>query len=173
MVAGNETTRTVTTHGMRLLMEHDQYQKLQQEPQLLEGAIEEFLRYNPAVIAFRRTAMEDVEVGGQLIKKGDRVQVYYGAASADEDFFEDGDVFDITRAEREDVKNNHRAFGIGEHFCMGSHLARLELLVIFEEILKRIHNPRFNGEINWLRSNFINGIKTMPIAFDVPGKSEG
>lgn len=125
------------------------------------------MRYNPAVIAFRRTAMEDVDVGGQLIKKGDRVQVYYGAASADEDFFSDGDVFDITRAQREDIKNTHRAFGIGEHFCMGSHLARLELQVIFEEILKRIHNPRFNGEINWLRSNFINGIKTMPIAFDV------
>ena len=172
MVAGNETTRTVTTHGMRLLMEHDQYHKLQQEPQLLEGAIEEFLRYNPAVIAFRRTAMEDVEVGGQLIKKGDRVQVYYGAASADEDFFSDGDVFDITRAQREDLKNTHRAFGIGEHFCMGSHLARLELKVIFEEILKRVHNPRCNGDINWLRSNFINGIKTMPIAFDTGTDTE-
>ena len=85
---------------------------------------------------------------------------------ADEDFFSNPDAFDITRAEREDVKNNHRAFGIGEHFCMGSHLARLELKVIFEEILKRINNPRFNGDINWLRSNFINGIKSMPISFD-------
>lgn len=166
MVAGNETTRTVTTHGMRLLLEHGEYQRLQENPELLEGAIEEFLRYNPAVIAFRRTAMEDVEVGGQLIRKGDRVQMYYGAASADEDVFSDGDTFDIARAEREDVRNNHRAFGIGEHFCMGSHLARLELEVIFKEILARMHNPRFNGEINWLRSNFINGIKTMPIAFD-------
>ncbi len=166
IVAGNETTRTVTTHGMRLLIEHGQYERLQQQPELLEGAIEEFLRFNPAVIAFRRTAMEDVEVGGQLIRKGDRVQMYYGAASADEEVFSDGDSFDIARAEREDVKNNHRAFGIGEHFCMGSHLARLELEVIFEEILRRIHNPRLDGEINWLRSNFINGIKTMPIAFD-------
>lgn len=167
MVAGNETTRTVTTHGMRLLMEHEQYQRLQDEPELLEGAIEEFLRYNPAVITFRRTAMEDVEVGGQLIRKGDRVQLYYGAASSDEAVFADGDTFDITRAQREDVKNNHRAFGIGEHFCMGSHLARLELEVMFREILRRIHNPRFNGEVRWLRSNFINGIKSMPIAFDV------
>ena len=166
IVAGNETTRTVTTHGMRLLLEHDQYASLQQRPELLDGAIEEFLRYNPAVIAFRRTAMQDVEVNGQLIKKGDKIQLYYGAASADEDFFSNPDAFDITRAEREDVKNNHRAFGIGEHFCMGSHLARLELKVIFEEILKRINNPRFNGDINWLRSNFINGIKSMPISFD-------
>jgi cytochrome P450 len=167
IVAGNETTRTVTTHGMRLLMEHDQYQALVDNPDLLEGAIEEFLRYNPAVIAFRRTAVEDVEVGGQLIKKGDKVHMFYGAASADEDVFSDGDSFDITRAQREDVRNNHRAFGIGEHFCLGSHLARLELKCIFEEILKRIRNPQFEGDINWLRSNFINGIKKMNITFDV------
>jgi cholest-4-en-3-one 26-monooxygenase len=81
--------------------------------------------------------------------------------------FEDADTFDVTRAQREDIRNKHRAFGIGEHFCMGSHLARLELKVIFEEILKRIRNPEFDGEINWLRSNFIHGIKSMPIAFDV------
>ena len=73
----------------------------------------------------------------------------------------------ITRAEREEVRNSHRAFGIGEHFCIGSHLARLELKVIFLEILKRVRNPRLNGEINWLRSNFISGIKSMPISFDV------
>jgi len=168
IVAGNETTRTVTSHGMRLLIEHpEQYNQLVENPDLLDGAIEEFLRYNPAVIAFRRTAMEDVEVGGQLIRKGDKIQMYYAAASADEDVFSDVDTFDITRAQREDVRNNHRAFGIGEHFCLGSHLARLEMKVIFEEILRRIRNPRFNGEINWLRSNFINGIKSMPIVFDV------
>ncbi len=167
IVAGNETTRTVTSHGMRLLMEHNQYQHLVDRPELLEGAIEEFLRYNPAVIAFRRTATEDVTVGGQRVRKGDKVQIYYGAASADEAFFEDADRFDITRSEREDVKNGHRAFGIGEHFCLGSHLARLELKVIFEEILLRIRNPRFDGELSWLRSNFINGLKSMPIAFDV------
>jgi cholest-4-en-3-one 26-monooxygenase len=168
IVAGNETTRTVTSHGMRLLMEHpEQYRLLVDNPELLEGAIEEFLRFNPAVIAFRRTAMEDVALGGQQIRKGDKVQMYYAAASSDEDVFEDGDTFDITRAQREDVKNKHRAFGIGEHFCMGSHLARLELKVIFEEIIARIRNPRLDGEINWLRSNFIHGIKSMPIAFDV------
>ena len=168
IVAGNETTRTVTAQGMRLLMEHpEQYQQLIDSPELLEGAIEEFLRFNPAVIAFRRTAMDDVELGGQQISKGDKVQLYYAAASSDESVFEDADTFDVTRAQREDIRNKHRAFGIGEHFCMGSHLARLELKVIFEEILKRIRNPEFDGEINWLRSNFIHGIKSMPIAFDV------
>ncbi len=168
IVAGNETTRTVTSQGMRLLMEHpEQYQLLVDTPELLEGAIEEFLRYDPAVIAFRRTAMQDVDVGGQLVRKGDKIQLYYPAANSDEEVFVDGDMFDITRAQREDVKNNHRAFGVGEHFCMGSHLARLELKVIFEEILRRIRNPRLKGEINWLRSNFIHGIKQMPIQFDV------
>lgn len=167
MVAGNETTRTVTSHGMRLLMDNPgQYQALVDDPSKIEDAIEEFLRYNPAVIAFRRTAMEDVELCGKQIKKGDKIQMYYGAASADEANFADPDTFDITRNTREDVHNKHRAFGIGQHFCLGSHLARLELQVIFEEIVKRIRNPRYDGDINWLRSNFINGIKSMPIAFD-------
>ena len=168
IVAGNETTRTVTSQGMRLLMEHpEQYQQLVDNPDLLEGAIEEVLRFDPAIIAFRRTAMQDVEVSGQLIKKGDKINLYYAAVNADEDVFSDSDIFDITRAQREDVKNNHRAFGIGEHFCMGSHLARLELKIIFEEILKRIRNPRLKGEVNLLRSSFIHGIKKMPIEFDV------
>ena len=168
MVAGNETTRTVTSQGMRLLMEHpEQYQQLVDNPDLLEGAIEEVLRFDPAVMCFRRTAMQDVEVSGQLIKKGDKINLYYAAVNADEDVFSDGDIFDITRAQREDVKNSHRAFGVGEHFCMGSHLARLELRVVFEEILKRIRNPRLTGEVNWLRSSFIHGIKKMPIEFDV------
>jgi cholest-4-en-3-one 26-monooxygenase len=165
IVAGNETTRTVTSHGMRLLLESGQYQLLQNDRSLLDGAIEEFLRFNPAVIAFRRTALEDTEVGGQTIRKGEKVQMFYGAANADEAVFSDPDTFDITRASREDVRNSHRAFGVGQHFCLGSHLARLELRVIFEEILDRIHEPEFDGEINWLRSNFINGIKKMPIRF--------
>lgn len=168
IVAGNETTRTVTSQGMRLLMEHpEQYRALVDNPELIPDAIEEILRYNPAVIAFRRTAMADIELGGQQLREGDKVQIYYGAASADEAVFSEGDRFDITRGQREDVRNEHRAFGIGQHFCLGSHLARLELRVIFEEITRRIHNPRLNGDINWLRSNFISGIKTMPIVFDV------
>jgi cholest-4-en-3-one 26-monooxygenase len=168
VVAGNETTRTVTSHGMRLLMEHPhQYQALVDDPSLIEDAIEEILRYNPAVIAFRRTAMADLELGGQQIRRGDKILMYYGAACADESVFDDPESFDITRNRREDVRNEHRAFGIGQHFCLGSHLARLELRVIFEEIIRRIRNPRLDGEIRWLRSNFISGIKSMPIAFDV------
>lgn len=167
IVAGNETTRTVTSQGMRLLIEHpEQFQMLVDNPSLIPDAIEEMLRYNTAVIHFRRTAMDDVELEGEHISKGDKVMMFYQAASADEAVFDDPDTFDITRGQREDVRNGHRAFGIGEHFCLGSHLARLELLVTFEELVKRIRNPRLDGEMRWLRSNFIHGIKEMPIAFD-------
>lgn len=167
VLAGNETTRTVTSHGMRLLMDHpEQYRRLQGEPALLSDAVEEFLRYNPAVVHFRRTAMVDVELGGKRIRKGDKVVVFFQSASHDENVFADPGIFDITRGTREDVYHGHRAFGIGEHFCLGANLARLELNVIFAEILRRIHNPRLAAPVRWLESNFINGIKEMRIEFD-------
>jgi len=174
VVAGNETTRTVTSHGMRLLMEQPEaFQLLVDEPERVPDAIEEMLRYNTAVIHFRRTATQDVELGGKQIRKGQKVVLFYQAASSDEAHFEDPDVFDITRPRREDVHNQHRAFGIGQHFCLGSHLARLELRCIFDEIVAHLRNPQLNGEINWLRSNFINGIKSMPIRFEVAQPASG
>jgi cholest-4-en-3-one 26-monooxygenase len=167
VVAGNETTRTVTSHGMRLLIEHpEQYRKLQANPQLVPHAIEEFLRYDSAVIQFRRTAMQDIELDGVQIKKGDKIVMFYHSANRDEAVFPQADQFDIERDVRDAINREHRAFGIGEHFCLGSHLARLELKVIFDEIIRRIHNPRFDGEIRRMRSNLINGIKSMPIVFD-------
>ena len=168
LVAGNETTRNATSHAMLLFMRYpDQYQMLIDKPSLLEHAIEEVLRYNPPVIALRRTAMEDIEVGGQMIQEGDKVVLFYQSASHDEDVFVDPDVFDITRPLREDVRNGHRAFGIGEHFCLGSHLARLELKIILTQVIKHVRNPRMYSKPNWLRSFLINGIKSMPIKFDV------
>jgi hypothetical protein len=110
---------------------------------------------------------EPVTVGGEALEPGEKVVMFYQAASRDEAVFENPDVFDIRRPAREDVRNQHRAFGIGEHFCLGSHLARLELRIVFEELVRRIRNPRHDGEVRWLRSNFIHGIKEMPIAFDV------
>jgi len=167
VVAGNETTRTMTSHGMRLLIEHpDQYRKLQAEPDLIPGAIEEMLRFNSPVIQFRRTATQDVDVNGTLIKQGEKVILFYPSASHDESVFPRSEEFDIERDRRDNIRGEHRAFGHGEHFCLGSHLARLELRLIFGEILRRIHNPQFDGDIKYLRSNFINGIKAMPIRFD-------
>lgn len=163
LVAGNETTRTVTVNGMRLLMEHpDQLQALVDDPSLIPNAIEEMLRLEPAVIQFRRTAMQDTVIGDQAIKKGDKVVMYYPSANRDNAVFDNPEVFDIRRSNAAD----HRAFGIGQHFCLGSHLARLELNVIFQEIIPRLRNPRFLEPPKRLRSNFINGIKAMRIAFD-------
>ena len=167
MVAGNETTRTMTSQGMRILMQHpEQWQMLVENPALIPDAVEEMLRYNPAIIQFRRTVMQDVEVGGVLMKAGDKVIVNYQAASQDRVNFVNPENFDITRPQREDVKNKHRAFGIGEHFCLGSHLARLELKVTFEEIISRIKNPRLKGDVNFLRSFLVHGIKEMHIEFE-------
>jgi cytochrome P450 len=116
----------------------------------------------------RRTAMEDVEIAGKQIKKGDKIILHYHTVNHDEDIFgEDAMEFDVTRAERmPDMYNQHRAFGIGQHFCLGTHLARLEMRVMFEEIIPRMRNPKLVGEIAYTRSNLVSGIKRMHITFD-------
>ncbi len=169
LVGGNESTRTVIAQGMRLLMEHpDQLQYLVDNPDKISNACEEILRYNTAFISMRRTAMEDTELGGQQIRKGDKVLLHYHAANHDERVFgEDAMEFDVTRAERmPDLYNQLRSFGIGQHFCIGSHLARLELNIMFEEIIPRLRNPRFAGEPKFVRSFFVNAMKEMHITFD-------
>ncbi|NRA02070.1 MAG: cytochrome P450 [Myxococcales bacterium] len=164
-VAGNETTRTVTTNGMRLLIENpDQLQQLVDDPSRIPTAVEEILRYEPAVHHFRRTATQDTEIRGRKIKEDDPIVIWYPAANRDEEVFEDPQRFDVARH-----PNEHLSFGIGEHFCLGANLARLELNAIFEEIIPRLRNPEFSGPVRRLRSNFINGVKEMRVRFD-PGK---
>jgi cholest-4-en-3-one 26-monooxygenase len=175
IAAGNESTRTVTTQGMRLLMENpDQLQYLLDNPDKIPGACEEMLRYNTAFTIMRRTCMEDTEVGGYTIKKGDKVIMHYHTVNHDETIFgEDAMQFDVRRAERmPDLYNQHRAFGVGQHFCLGTHLARLEMRVMFEEIIPRLRNPKLVGDIAYTRSNLVNGIKRMYITFDPEMKSE-
>ncbi len=170
LVGGNESTRTVIAQGMRLLMENpDQLQYLVDNPDKIAGACEEILRYNTAFISMRRTAMEDCELGGQQIKKGDKVLLHYHAANHDEEVFgEDAMTFDVTRAERmPDLYNQLRSFGIGQHFCIGSHLARLELNIMMEEIIPRLRNPKFKDDPRYVRSFFVNAMKEMNITFDV------
>jgi cholest-4-en-3-one 26-monooxygenase len=162
LVAGNETTRTVTTNGMKALLDHpDQLRRLAANPQLVPMAVEEMVRFDPAVHYFRRTATDDTEIRGRKIKKGQKVTMWYPSANRDEDVFPDPDRFDTSRED-----NPHLAFGIGEHYCLGANLARLELTVIFQEILGRLKNPRLVGTPRRLRSNFVNGVKEMRIAFD-------
>jgi cytochrome P450 len=169
IAAGNESTRTVTSHGMRLLMENpDQLQYLVDNPDKIANACEEMIRYNTAFILMRRQCVEDTEVGGKLIKKGDKIILHYHTVNHDEKIFgEDAMKFDVTRPERmPNLYNEHRAFGVGQHFCLGTHLARLEVRVMFEEIIPRLRNPKLVEEIRYTRSNLVNGIKSMRITFD-------
>ncbi|MAT92075.1 MAG: cytochrome [Halioglobus sp.] len=169
LVGGNESTRTVIAQGMRLLMENpDQLQYLVDNPERIPDACEEMLRYNTAFISMRRTAMQDCELGGQQISKGDKIILHYHAANHDEHVFGDDAMrFDVRRAERmPDLYNQLRSFGIGQHFCIGSHLARLELVTMMQEIIPRLRNPRFRDEPQYVRSFFVNAMKQMHISFD-------
>lgn len=164
-VAGNETTRNLISGGMLALIEHQaQRQRLLADPALLNSAVEEMLRWVTPVIHFRRTATKDVVVRGQQIKEGDKVVLYYASANRDEDVFKDPQQFDVARE-----PNDHIAFGIGQHSCLGLNLARLEIRVMFEELLKRMPDIELDGPVRRLRSNFINGVKAIPVKF-TPGK---
>jgi cholest-4-en-3-one 26-monooxygenase len=158
VLAGNETTRTATTHGVNLLARYpEQRQRLLADPSLIKSAVEEMLRFESPLIHFRRTAVEDTEIRGVKIRSGDKVTIWYVSANRDEEIFTDPDVFDIGR-----TPNEHLAFGIGEHLCLGANLARLELNVLFEELLRRFPSIELIGEQRRLRSNFINAVKYMP-----------
>jgi cytochrome P450 len=159
IIAGNETTRNALSGGIQALCEHpEQFDKLRRDPSLLPQAIEEMLRWVTPVMQFRRTAMRDTKIGDQEIRKGEKVVMYYGAANRDPRVFENPETFDITRK-----PNPHLAFGTGTHFCMGSHIARLEMRVTLEEFLRRFPNVSLAGPPERLQSNFISGIKRLPI----------
>ena len=164
LIAGNETTRTVTSNGMISLLENpDQLRDLKRDISLVDSTVEEILRFSPAVHSFRRTATEDLEVHGQEIRKDDKIILWYPAANRDEDVFADPHRFDIRRS-----PNDHIAFGYGEHYCLGANLARMELQEIFREIVTRIDGLEMTAPARRLRSNFINGVKEMPVRFE-PG----
>jgi cholest-4-en-3-one 26-monooxygenase len=161
-VAGNETTRNLISHAMLALIEHpDERQLLFDDPSLLPGAVEEMLRWGTPVMHFRRTATKDTEVGGQAVAEGDKVVIWYISANRDEDHFDDPYTFDVERA-----PNEHVAFGGGgPHFCLGANLARMEIRLMFQELLPRLPDMQLAGPVERLRSNFINGIKHMPVAY--------
>ena len=159
-VAGNETTRNLMAHGMHALLDHpDQYKELVADPSLLPGATEEMLRWGSPVMHFRRTVMKETDINGFPVHAGDKVVIWYIAANRDETVFDDPYRFDIHRN-----PNPHVAFGGGgPHFCLGANLARVEIRVMFEEILRRLPDLVQTGPVARLRSNFINGIKHLPV----------
>jgi cholest-4-en-3-one 26-monooxygenase len=166
-VAGNETTRTVTSNGMLdLIRNPDQRQRVLDDMSLLDSAVEEILRHEPAVHSFRRTVMADTEIRGVPIPEGDKLLLWYPAVNRDEDVFDAPEKFDVARS-----PNDHLSFGVGEHFCLGANLARMELRKIFGGLLTRLPDIELAAEPRRLRSNFINGVKEMRVQFTPGAKS--
>jgi len=162
-VAGNETTRNAISHGMNAFLEHpDQYALLASDPgRYIKTAVEEILRWASPVMYFRRNATRDFELRDKTIKAGDKISMWYISANRDEQYFDDPFRFDITRE-----PNPHIAFGGGgPHFCLGAQLARMEIQVLFEELVKRAPRIESLGPADRLRSNFIGGIKHLPVRF--------
>ncbi|MCH2172563.1 cytochrome P450 [Myxococcota bacterium] len=160
-IAGNETTRNMISHGLLLLLDHpEQKQRLIDDASLIPNAVEEMLRYRPPVMYFRRTVTADTELRGVKLRQGDKVTLWYPSANRDEEIFEDPDRFDITRK-----PNNHLSFGVGEHFCLGTHLARQEIREMFRQLLTRMPDIEIAGDIEYLRSHFIDGVKHIPIKY--------
>lgn len=163
VVAGNETTRNGTSGGMLAFVEHpEELQRLQKDPSLLSSAVEEVLRWTSPLIHFARTATEDYELRGKRIRAGESVCLFYPSANRDEEVFEQPFSFRIDRK-----PNRHLAFGIGEHFCLGSHLARLELSVAYKHLLPRIEWIELAGPVDRLCSSLVGGVKRLPIRYRI------
>ncbi|MCA3747717.1 MAG: cytochrome P450, partial [Rubrobacter sp.] len=161
--AGNETTRHTITHGLLALIENpDQLERLRRDPSLYPSAAEEMLRWATPVHHFRRTTTRETELAGTKIPAGAKVTTWFTSGNRDETVFENPDVFDVGREQSR--HRGHMTFGPGgKHFCLGAHLARMEVRVTFEELIPRLKAVELAGPVDRLRSNFFNGIKRMPV----------
>jgi cholest-4-en-3-one 26-monooxygenase len=159
VAAGNDSTKATYSSAMRALMENpDQRQLLVDDPSLVPGAVEEALRMFPAFAHFRRTATKDAELGGQQIKEGEKVVMWYASSNRDETRYKDPDRFDVLR------NPDHQAFGAGgRHFCLGAALARLELKILLEETLARYPEMEIAGDQVYVESGFLNQLKSLPV----------
>jgi cholest-4-en-3-one 26-monooxygenase len=164
IVAGNETTRNAISGGLYALIDHpDQMQRLKANPSaMVKPAVEEILRWTSPVVQFSRVATADTELHGSKIHEGDIVAMFYPSANRDDDVFKNPDQFEIRRE-----PNAHLAFGIGEHYCLGANLARLELQAMFRQLAERLEAVELAGPIQRMRSNFVGGIKHMPIRYHI------
>ncbi|MGW9589678.1 cytochrome P450 [Streptomyces chartreusis] len=158
-VAGNDTVRSAAPGGLLALAEHpESYERLRADEAKLPLAVDELLRWHPPVLTFRRTAAVDTELAGRRIRAGDKVVVFHASANRDERVFTDPDRLDLTRA-----PNPHVSFGDGPHVCLGAHFARLQLRVLYREAMRALPVLRPAGPPERLVSNFINGIKSLPM----------
>jgi cytochrome P450 len=164
VIAGNETTRHAISQSMLALIENqDQLKLLQEQPELIPSAVEEFLRWASPVYHFRRTATQDVELGDKQISAGDKVVMWFASGNRDDAVFSDPYRFDVTR-----TNIDHLTFGKGSpHVCLGNALARMEIRLMFTELIPRLASIELNGEVKRVRSNFINGIKKFPVQVQV------
>lgn len=161
VVAGNETTRNSISGGILALSQHPaERRKLVDNPALIPQAIDEIIRWVSPVVYMRRTALEDTELGGQRIKKGDKLALWYMSGNRDEDKWRDPFTFDVTRG-----GPRHLSFGYGQHLCIGWRLAEIQLTVAIEEVLKRFPDFEVIGEVERMRTNFLNSIKRMTLRY--------
>lgn len=166
IIGGTETTRNTLSWLLYELIRHpEQMQRLQDDPELIPGAIEEVLRHRNTVVYLRRTATDDFEFAGESIKRGDKMICMLAAVNRDENYFDDPDTFDIAR-DPTHSRRTMRTFGFGVHTCLGQHQARLNLEMMTRELLSRLKNFRLLEEPTHFRSNFMDGFKKMPIAFE-------
>jgi cytochrome P450 len=163
MVAGHDTTRNAISSGLLALLEHpDELRKLRRDPSLIDRTVDEIVRWTTPVIHFVRTANQDYPLRGQTIRKGDSVALFYASANRDEEVFEDPFRFRIERS-----PNPHLGFGIGEHFCLGSHLARMDLRVFFRQLVERVESIELAGPVELLHASFVGGPKRMPVRYRI------
>jgi cytochrome P450 len=161
--AGHDTTKNALAGGMHALIQHpDELARLRRDPELVDSAVEEIVRWATPVNYMRRQAACDTEVGGQKIRKGDWLVLFYASANRDEAVFEDPFRFRIDRD-----PNRHVGFGYGEHFCMGSHLARRSQRALFAELAQRLEHVELIGQPEWIQSSFVVGFKRLPIRYRI------
>ncbi len=161
--AGHDTTKNALAGGMRAFLDHPaQLEKLKRDPDLVKPAVEEIVRWTTPVNYMKRTAACDLELRGQKIREGDNLALFYASANRDEELFEDPFDFRVDRS-----PNPHLGFGIGEHFCIGSHLARQSQHALWDELSRRLEWVKPAGEPELIHSNFVVGLKRLPIRYRI------
>ena len=161
VIAGNETTRNAASGGLLALIENpEEFARLRANPGLIDSAVEEIVRWTSPVIQFCRTTVEDFELRGQKIRQGDNMCLFYPSGNRDEAIFDEPNRFRVDRD-----PNPHIGFGRGEHFCLGASLARLELKVLFRQLIERFEHVELAGAFERVSSSFLGGVKRMPVRY--------